>query len=402
MPNLRSVCLGVWLTQGSRHETGTENGISHFIEHLLFKGTERRTAQQIAKEMDRIGGQCDAFTSKEYTCFYARVLDERLPVAFDLVSDIVLHPRFDPEQIEKERNVIFEEIKMVKDSPDELVYDMFTETIWRGHPLGRPVQGTVESVKALGADTLTDFFRASYNPESVFISAAGNLDHGRLADLAAEAFGAMKPGGPARPITAPEHCAEVVLRDKKELEQLHICMGVPAIAQSNPRRYCAYVLNTLLGGTPSSRLFQKVREEQGLAYTVFSSINSFVDTGFLAVYAATRPEGAHDLVSSVCEEIRRIKAERIDEAELQGAKDHLKGNLMLSLESSASRMTNLARQHIYFGEQSSLDTILAGIDEVTSDAVRSLACEILDGRRCSAAVLGRLDGTRITREQLDF
>jgi len=402
MPNIRSVCLGVWLNQGSRHETERENGVSHFIEHLLFKGTQRRTAHEIAKTIDRIGGQCDAFTSKEYTCFYARVLDERLPVAFDLLSDIVLHPRFEPEQLEKERNVIFEEIKMVEDSPDELVYDLFTETIWKGHPLGRPIQGTVESVTALGSDLLTGFFTDSYHPESVFVSAAGNLDHDHLARLASDAFGSMGPGSPPRPISPPEHRAEVVVRNKKELEQLHLCMGVPSFPQNHPSRYCAYVLNTVLGGTMSSRLFQTVREERGLAYTVYSSINSFADTGFMAVYAATRPEGAHELVRSVCEQLGKLKAEMVDDAELQGAKDHLKGSLMLSLESSSSRMSNLARQHIYFGRQSSLDEILEGINAVDGVAVQRLARELLDGDRCTAAVIGRLDGLEFGREEFSF
>jgi predicted Zn-dependent peptidase len=402
MPNIRSVCLGVWLSQGSRHETKRENGISHFIEHLLFKGTERRTAQEIAKAIDGIGGQCDAFTSKEYTCFYARILDERLPVALDLLSDIVLRPKFDPEHIEKERKVIFEEIRMVEDSPDELVYDLFTDTIWSNHPLGRPIQGTVESVTALDADLLTGFFRSSYHPGSVFISAAGNLDHDRLVDQVSEAFGEMSDESPARSITAPEPRADVVMREKKELEQLHLCLGVPAFPQNHPKRYCGYILNTLLGGTMSSRLFQKIREERGLAYSVYSSISSFADTGFLTVYAATRPDGTQELISSVCAELARFKSERVEEGELQGAKDHLKGNLMLSLESSSSRMSNLARQHIYFGRQYSLDSILAGIDEVTGDAVQELANEVLVGKRCTAAVIGRLDGLEIGREQFTF
>jgi predicted Zn-dependent peptidase len=402
MPNIRSVSLGVWLNQGSRHETEAENGISHFIEHLLFKGTEKRSAQEIAKTIDRFGGQCDAFTSKEYTCFYGRVLDEKLPVAFDLLADIVLHPRFEPEHIEKERKVIFEEIKMVEDSPDELVYDLFMETFWSGHPLGRPIQGTVESVSALGPEMLTGFFRDSYRPESVFISAAGNLDHDHLVRMASQAFGELKSGPPRRKISPPEPRAEIVVREKKELEQLHLCLGVPASGQDHPGRYCGYVMNTILGGTMSSRLFQNIREDRGLAYTVYSSINSFADTGFLTVYAATRPDGAHELVQSVCDELKKMKSQRVDEAELESAKDNLKGSLMLSLESSSSRMSNLARQHIYFGRQFGLDEILAGIDAVTADGVQALAQELLVGSRCTAAVLGRVDGLKLTRDEFNF
>jgi len=402
MPNIRSVTLGVWLKQGSRHETEAENGISHFIEHLVFKGTERRSAQEIAKTIDRMGGGCDAFTSKEFTCFYARTLDEHVPVAFDLLSDIVLHPRFDPDLIEKERKVIFEEIKMVEDSPDELVYDLFTETIWKDHPLGRPIQGTVESVAALGAGKLGEFFRSSYTPGNVVISAAGNLDHDHLVDLAGSAFSALAPGNGVRPITPPGHRAAIVTREKPDLEQLHLCLGVPAYANDDPDRYVGFVLNTILGGAMSSRLFQKIREDRGLAYTVYSSISSFADTGFFAVYAATRPGGAGELIESICGELAEVKARDVDASELEGARDHIKGSLMLSLESSSSRMSNLARQHVYFGRQFELDEIIAGIDAVTGEAVRSLAGRLLDDRRVTMAVLGRLDGLNISAGDISF
>ncbi len=402
MPNIRSVTLGVWLKQGSRHESRGENGISHFIEHLVFKGTERRSAQEIAKTIDRIGGQCDAFTAKEFTCFYARTLDEHVPVAFDLLSDIVLRPGFLPEHIEKERNVIFEEIRMVEDSPDELVYDLFMETLWKDHPLGWPIQGTVESVSELRPELLTAFFRTAYKPGNVLISAAGNLDHDELARLTEEAFGSMQAGGAPGPTSPPRARAEIVTREKAELEQLHVCLGVPAFPHDHPQRYCGYVLNTILGGAMSSRLFQKVREERGLAYTVYSSISSFADTGFMAVYAATRRGGIGPLLESVCEELRSVKEKPVEDEELTGAKDHLKGSLMLSLESSSSRMSNLARQLIYFGRQFELDEIVSGIDAVTADGVQALAREVLDGRRATAAVLGRLDGEKIDPGDISF
>ncbi len=402
MPNIRSVTIGVWLKQGSRHETPEENGISHFIEHLVFKGTEKRTAQQIAKTIDRIGGQCDAFTAKEFTCFYARTLDEHVPVAFDLLSDIVLRPRFLPEHIEKERKVIFEEIRMVEDSPDELVYDLFIETLWKGHPLGRPIQGTVESVSGLSPEALTGFFRSAYKPGNVLIAAAGHIDHEHLAALAEEAFGSMQPGGGPGPVSPPEARAEIVTREKPDLEQLHLCLGVPAFPHDHPQRYCGYVLNTILGGAMSSRLFQKVREDRGLAYTVYSSISSFADTGFMTVYAATRHGGIVPLLEAVCEELRAVKERPVEPDELAGAKDHLKGSLMLSLESSSSRMSNLARQLIYFGRQFELDEIVAGIDAVTAEGVQRLAREVLDGRRATTAVLGRLDGVKIDQGEISF
>ncbi|HET6372880.1 MAG TPA: pitrilysin family protein [Candidatus Polarisedimenticolia bacterium] len=402
MPNIRSISMGVWLKQGSRHEEPHENGISHFIEHLVFKGTERRTASEIAKTIDSIGGQCDAFTSKEYTCFYARVLDQHMPIAVDLLSDILLHPRFDPENIEKERKVIFEEIKMVEDSPDELVFDLFTETFWKAHPLGRPIQGTVESVSALSTGTLMDFFRESYHPENVVIAAAGRLETDRFLEIAADAFGSMPRAGRARPVTPPRSHAEVVTREKKNLEQLHLCLGVEAYPLGHPNRYAGYVMNTLLGGTMSSRLFQRIREERGLVYTVFSSISSFLDTGYLVVYAATRPQGAAEVIESICVELARLKEVEIDAAELARAKEHLKGSLMLSLESSSSRMNNLARQSIYFERHSSLDEILAGIDKVTAVDVQTLARELLVSSRCTLAVLGDVSNLDVSPERISF
>jgi predicted Zn-dependent peptidase len=402
MPNLRSVSLGVWLRQGSRHESAEENGVSHFIEHLLFKGTERRTSAEIARTIDAIGGQCDAFTSKEYTCFYARVLDEHLPVAVDLLSDIVLYPRFDAGHIEKERKVIFEEIKMVEDSPDELVYDLFTESFWRAHPLGRPIQGTVESVSALGQAQLMKFFKEAYNPGKVVIAAAGNLQHERFMDQIHKAFAAMPANGSGRPVGPPLAHGGLVTREKKDLEQLHLCLGMEAYEQGHEDRYAGYLLNTMLGGTMSSRLFQRIREERGLAYTVFSSINSFIDTGYLMIYAATRPGGGMDVLEHVCAELSRLKETAIEEPELRAAKDHLKGSLMLSLESSSSRMSNLARQHIYYDRQFSLDEIAAGVERVEREDVQRLARSLLVSDRCTVAVLGNLSQLNISPDRIAF
>ncbi|MGH9869872.1 MAG: M16 family metallopeptidase [Candidatus Polarisedimenticolia bacterium] len=402
MPNLRSVTLGVWLKQGSRHEEPDENGVSHFIEHLLFKGTEKRTSAEIARTIDAIGGQCDAFTSKEYTCFYARVLDDHLPVAVDLLSDIVLHPRFDPQNIEKERQVIFEEIKMVEDSPDELVYDLFTQTFWQAHPLGRPIQGTVESVTALGTVQLMKYFKEAYNPGSVVIAAAGNLKHERFLDDIHKAFAGMPANGGGRTVNPPRAHGGIVTREKKDLEQLHLCLGVEAYRQGHDDRYAGYLMNTILGGTMSSRLFQRIREERGLAYTVFSSINSFLDTGYLMIYAATRPGGGHEVVKRVCDELSLLKEMSISDAELRAAKDHLKGSLMLSLESSSSRMSNLARQDIYYDRQFSLDEIADGIESVTRDDVLRLSRTLLMPDRCTLAVLGNLSQFDVTPDRIRF
>ena len=400
MPNIRSVSLGVWMKQGSRHETAAQNGISHFIEHLLFKGTETRSARDIALVIDSVGGNMDAFTSKEYTCFYFKVLDEHLDVAVDLLSDIVRRPRFAPEEIEKERKVIYEEIKMVEDTPDELVYDMFSEAFYAGHPLGRPIQGTIDSVSQMQPDQLIRFFRESYRPDNLLVTAAGNLDHARLADALRNTFEAVEGGVQLGNGPPPEVRSGLRVREKNELGQLHICLGVPGVPMTDRRRYPAYVLNTLLGGTMSSRLFQHIREDRGLAYSVFSSANSFFDTGNLMVYAATSPETGHEVTDLVLQELRRLKREPVEAAEMQLAKDHLKGSLMLSLESSGSRMSNLARQEIYFKRQFSLNEILQAIDRVSQEDLQTLARDLFDGGHCTLAVLGKTADLRL--DQIDL
>ena len=402
MRTLRSVALGVWMKRGSRHETPEQNGISHFIEHLLFKGTETRTAQDIALIVDSVGGQMDAFTTKEYTCFYFKVLDEHVDIAVDLLSDIIRHPKFVPEEVEKERKVIYEEIKMVDDTPDELVYDIFSASFWRNHPLGRPIQGTKGSVSRMDLEMLTGFFRGSYQPANLMITAAGNLEHARLADDIGGAFEAIENTSSPVSIQPPTTTAEVVVREKKELGQLHLCLGVPCFGAPPERRYREYVLNTLLGGTMSSRLFQHIREERGLAYSVFSSVNSFLDSGNLLVYAATSPESGREVVDLILQEFRKLKEGPVGGRELQMARDHLKGSLMLSLESSSSRMSNLARQEFYYGRQFTVNEILAGIDGVTAEHVLDLSREIFDPSSCTLAVLGQTAGLGLEKVPIRF
>jgi predicted Zn-dependent peptidase len=402
MPDIRSVALGVWLKQGSRHETEAQNGISHFIEHLLFKGTETRSAQDIALIIDSVGGQMDAFTTKEYTCFYFKVLDEHLDIAVDLLSDIVRHPKFVPDEIEKERKVIFEEIKMVQDTPDELVYDIFSESFWRGHPLGRPIQGTLDSVGRMQHDQLIRFFRDSYQPANMLITAAGNLDHDRLSAAIRGTFEPLTNSVALPEVTPPATRSDLVVREKSELGQLHLCLGIPCFATSHERRYQEYVLNTLLGGTMSSRLFQHIREERGLAYSVFSAVNSFLDSGNLLVYAATSPESGREVVELILQEFRRLKKEPVGEPELKMAQDHLKGSLMLSLESSSSRMSNLARQEFYFGRQFAVDEILQGIERVTREGLLTLSQELFEAGTCTLAVLGQTSGLRMAQADLSF
>jgi predicted Zn-dependent peptidase len=400
MPEFRSVCLGVCLRKGSRDETAAENGITHFIEHLVFKGTETRSAREIAKLFDRFGGHTDASTGREQTWFWAKVLDGHVAEALDLLADIVLRPRFDAGEIERERKVIFEEIHMVEDSPEELVYDLFYDALWGDHPLGRPIQGTVGSVTAMGRDAILDYFRRAYVAGNVIVAAAGSLDHDAIAGQVRRAFAGLPAGDGTPPARPPEIRGRALLREKRDLEQLQLCLGVPAFPMSDPRRYVGAVLNTILGGNPSSRLFQAVREERGLAYSVYSSISGYLDAGYLVISLATAPEQAGRALDVVRAEVGRLRREPAPAAELADAKEHLKGSLMLGLESSSSRMSNLARQEIYFGRQSSLDEVLADIDRVSAEEVQALAGKLLGGPPATLAALGRVRQAGLRPEPL--
>jgi predicted Zn-dependent peptidase len=396
IPHVRSVSVGVWLKRGSRHEPASLNGISHFIEHLVFKGTETRSAREIALAMDSVGGQMDAFTTKEYTCFYAKVLDEHLPETVDLLSDIVLHPKFDPEEVERERKVVLEEIRMVEDTPDELVYDLFAGKFYGGNPLGRPIQGTVTTLAGLSRGRVLRFFKDIYRPDNIVVAAAGNLRHDRLARIVRKAFGGMRPGnGQARRVRRPRPRPGVVRRTKRELEQAHVLMGLPAYPEDYRDRYALFVLNTLLGGTMSSRLFQKIREQRGLAYSVYSAVNGFIDTGFLMIYVATRPDQAGGAIRLIRDELRDLREAGPSDAELEVAKEHLKGSLMLSLESTSSRMSNLARQHMYFRRQFTLKEILRGIESVTVRKVHALSSELFRDCPVALAAVGPLNHLRM-------
>ena len=400
MPVVRSVSIGIWVRTGSRQETEEENGISHFIEHMVFKGTKNRTAEKIAHEADSIGGHLDAFTAKECTSFSIKALDEHVPRAFDILSDLFLNPLFQPDDISKESKVIQEEIKMVEDTPDDLVHEMFSQSYWRGHALGRPILGTRRTVGSFNQERLCGYFQRHYTPNNTLIAAAGNLEHTRLMDLIAKAFGELLPapasdnGPPPTPHTTIHH------RHKKDLEQVHLCVGAPSYPQSHAKRFPCYVLNTVLGGGMSSRLFQNIREKRGLAYTVFSGLSSFSDAGCMSVYAGTSIENARQVLTLILDEFRQLKAEAISGEELQHAKDYLKGSLLLSLETTGSRMSNLARQEMYFGRHISLDEISQRVDEVTSDEVLEVARESFQPDRLAVTFLGPINDLRFTRADL--
>jgi predicted Zn-dependent peptidase len=399
MPHVRSVSVGVWLTRGSRHEPQAHAGIAHFVEHMLFKGTTSRSAEDIAQQVDSIGGQLDAFTSKEYAGYYIKVLDEHLPLAIDLLSDLVTRPTFAPEEIEREKKVILEEIKMVEDTPDDLVHELFAERFWSGHALGRPILGTPDSVSALDGGTLRRYFADAYVANNFAVVAVGNLEHDRLRKLVEAAFASIaREGSPI--LDEPPLISPSIEVRQKELEQSHVCFGSPGLPQNHPDRYAAYALNTVLGGSMSSRLFQNVREKRGLAYAVFSGLSAYQDVGAFSIYAGCANEAVRELIDVVVAEIRQLKRDRLSADELRRAKDHLKGSLMLNLESTSSRMSHLARQEIYRDRADSLDDMLAAIEKVAVQDVARLADEFFQNGALGVTVLGNVNGLQVHKEQL--
>jgi len=400
MQHIRSASIGIWLQTGSRDEDAAWNGISHFIEHMLFKGTENRTAEEIARQVDSIGGNMDAFTAKECICFNVKVLDEHLPVALEILSDLVLHPVFDPNDITRERGVILEEIKMDEDNPDYLVHEIFTQNFWKDHPLGKPILGTKETVKKFERTAVLDAYSHRFAPGNIIVSAAGNLDHDRFVELVTKHFEQMKPRKNGFHSPVPKIVSKITLRNKKALEQVQLCIGVPSHPIAHEKRHAGYILNTLLGGGMSSRLFQNIRERQGLVYSIYSDLNPYRDTGCLAVYAGTSRESASKVVQSVVSEFHKLKAEPVPAEELRRSKDQLKGSLMLSLESSSARMSNLARQEMYFDRFYDLDELIEKIEGVTVEDLTSLANEFFNTESVAVTILGNLTGLKISRNQL--
>ena len=400
MEHVHSVSVGIWLRSGSRREPAAVNGISHFIEHMVFKGTRRRTAEDIAREVDRVGGMLDAFTSKEMVCFNTRVLDEHLPKAFDVLADMVLEPKFAPEDIEREQSVILEEIRMTQDNPEDLVHELFTQNFWNSHALGKPILGTPETVSAFSRDTLDTWFRKWYAPNNLVITAAGHLTHAQLMDLVADRFAKLSPAQDGLSDPLPLPAQHITLRTKHELEQVHICIGVPALPMTDRRRFAVAVMNNILGGGMSSRLFQNIRERQGLAYAIFSELSSYRDVGSLSVYAGTSLETAGQVIRSVLGEFRRMRDEPLDAEELRRAKDHLKGATLLALEGSGARMNSLARYHIYFNRHFTPKELIAMLEMVTAQDVQELAREFFKAGRLAASVVGNLEGFTLTSDQL--
>lgn len=400
MPQFRSVSVGIWVRHGSRREPEELGGISHFIEHMVFKGTERRSCEEIAATVDSVGGMLDAFTTKELVCFNTRVLDQHLSLAFDVIADMSSRPLFAPQDIEREKDVVLEEIKMDEDNPETSANESLLQGIWAEDALGRPILGRRETVRGLERAKLGSWFRRYYTPNNLVIAAAGNVEHVRMVDLAARHFGEVPRGAEGLHPDPPQAQAPLVVRSRQEMEQAHICLGVPGFAVTDPRRFAVAVMNNILGSGMSSRLFQNIRERQGLAYAVFSDISSYHDTGLLMVYAGTGHEKVERVIRSVADEFQRLKRELVGPEELQRAKEQLKGSMTLGLESTGSRMGNRARQEIYFHRFQSLEQIFASIDAVSADQVQTISEMLFQPERIGLAVVGKLEGFRAKRSLL--
>lgn len=390
MPHMRSVSLGVWVNVGARDERPAESGLSHFIEHMIFKGTAKRTAFQIAREFDAIGGFTNAFTSMENTCYHAKVLGTHSATMVEILSDIFLNSIFDEREVERERAVIAQELGMVEDNPDEYIHQLAGTAFWGDNPLGRSILGTRENILSFDAGTIKDFFQRLYQPERIVIAAAGDLDHNHLVDLMGPDFESIGQGNGFPERTTPEgcHCLDM---HTKSLEQAHFCIVTRGLAVTSRQRYALFLMNTILGGNMSSRLFQEIRERRGLAYTVYSFANSYIDTGMFGVYAGVDPLNIVEAITVACEQLRRLKSEPVSSAELKAAKEFTKGNLLLAAESNDNQMVRLAQNEINFGHYTPLGEIVEKVEAVTAESIRALAKELFRGDRLSLTLLGPVE-----------
>ncbi len=397
IPHVRSVAIGVWVDIGSRDESNELAGISHFIEHLMFKGTEKRTAKDIAEALDAVGGQLNAFTTKEYTCYYARVLDEHFLLGVDLLGDMLLNSRFDQADIDRERNVIVEEIKMYEDAPDELVHDVIASTIWQSHPLGRPISGYEKTVQRLSREQLLSFYHKYYSPGNMVISVAGSFDNQNVINALNDTFGKLTGTKKERLYTLPEPACQVGCR-AKENEQVHICLGTQGLALDDKKIYILQIINTILGGGLSSRLFQEIREQRGLVYSIYSYHSSYHDSGLFCIYTGLSKQNVRSTLELIFKEIYNIQSNGVSAAELQRVKDQLKGNLLLSLESISTRMSRLGKSQLYLGKVVSPDEIVSRIMEVSDIDIKDMAKTLLKPENFCMASVGPWDDSNILED----
>jgi predicted Zn-dependent peptidase len=394
MPAIRSASIGIWADVGSALELPAQRGISHMVEHMLFKGTQRRSARAIAETMDGVGGNLNAFTDKETTCYYAKVIDRHMPLAMDVLADMFLHSTFDAAELAKEQKVVLEEIKMYEDSPDELIHDLFLQTMWQGANLGDPTIGFAETIVKITPDDLRSHMRAHYAPNSIVVAAAGNVEHDRFVELVAEEFAGFESTcvlpEPESPLATPS-----TLVRQKDSEQAYVVIGARGLSAVDDRRYTLSLLDTILGGGMSSRLFQEIREKRGLVYTVYSFQAGYRGAGLFGVYAGTSPENVQSCIDLVSEEFRKIGDVTVSENELHLAKEHIKGSLTLSLESTSSRMIRLGRNEFALGRHVEPEEIEAKIDAVTAAEVQELARDILREENLGLCIIGPVDEATI-------
>ena len=387
IPHLHSVSVGIWVDAGSRDEERDESGITHFIEHMLFKGTYRRSALQIAKEFDAIGGLSNAFTSKEHTCFHAKVIDYHLPLVIDILSDIFLNSKFDKEEMNRERAVILQEICMVEDTPDDYIHILLSEHFWGNHSIGRPIYGYRDTVQSFDKPKIKSYMKKHYHPGRIVIAAAGNVEHNGLIRLVQDSFGnlAKNPNSykRSRPQPNPEiHCTT------KELEQTHLCIAAQTCSLKDHERYLCGVFNIILGGSMSSRLFQEVREKRGLAYSVYSFVSMHSDTGMLGIYAGVHKDKLNAALEAIRRTIAELKTKPVNEDELKLAKDHIKGNMYLNAESSDSRMSRLAKNEILYNRLVPFEEIEENLESVTASEIREWINETFEADKLALEVLG--------------
>ena len=401
IPSVRSFSVGMWIISGSRDEDSEENGISHFIEHLVFKGTKSRTAHDIAKEIDSVGGILNGFTEREYTCFHAKVLDQHWPLAIELLSDIFLNSIFDLNEIARERNVVLQEIKMVEDTPDDYIHDLFNQVFWKGYSLGSPILGEKERVSSFDRETICRYFDDHYRANHLVISIAGSFDHEKVIQRIEHTFGGLHKRMEVGKRKSPESNPTVSVFPR-DLEQVHLCLGTRGISQIHSLRYAGYVLNTLLGRGMSSYLFQEIREKRGLAYSIYSYRPAYFDVGQLVVYAGIAKGSLKAAVRLIIDQFDRLRKEKVRGEELKRTKEQLKGNLLLSLESSDSWMTRLAHNEIYFGEHIPVEEVIQGIERVTSEEVSQLAQDIFREELFCLTVLGPIGQAKLSRDLLRF
>ena len=387
VPYVDSVSVGIWVRAGSSDESRNRRGISHFVEHMLFKGTEKRTARQIADEMDSLGGHLNAFTDKEFTCYYAKVLSEHWLKALDILADMVLNSVFDPCEIERERNVVMEEIKRHRDTPEEAVHDLMVQTLWRNHPLGNPVIGSAAVVKKLRRGDIVDYVKRFYTPDSIVVSAAGNVDHKELVDAVAASFGNLNGKRSKRSVKSVSPCFSEKYLDRAT-EQVHFCLGTKGYAQDCKEKYALAAIDAILGGGMSSRLFQEIRENRGLAYAIGSYSAAYKEAGVFAVYGGTSIENLQTVLELIYRECENIGKRSVTDEELARAKNQIRGALVLGQESMSNRMGRLAKSELYFGRIVLLDEVLANINDITRDSVTAVASELFNGSKFALAAIG--------------